>query len=269
MKKIIRVLLVVMLVMSMVTPAFATEGFMGSISEKPGNIIHMGTTNENEPYYGIIKDEDGNITHYLVEGQIIVTPYAKIDESKVLPQSTKDLMHKVYGELKDGTVKLSDVPGLADAVKDKLGEDVNVDESIVVYDLYDVTVINPEALGLGSGSTLTITFNLSIDTDRFLQVMAYNGSGWNLVPFTNNGQTITVTLAGPGPVAFLTDVATDGPVDDEGTTDEGTTDEGKPEGEGSDTPETGDDSNPFLWGAILVAAAAGIIILFKKNKEEE
>ena len=274
MKKIIRVLLVVMLVMSMVTPAFAAEDFVGSIPGRPDTGLgQMGTDENGDPYYGVITDEHGNITHLLYPGQIIVTPYAKIDASTVLPQSTKDLMHKVHGELEDGTVKLSDVPGLADKVKDKLGADVDVDKTIVVYDLYDVTVINPEALGLGTGSTLTITFNLSIGADRFLEVMAYNGSGWGLVPFTNNGSTITVTLAGPGPVAFLVDVADEGG-DNEGGTVGGDEDQDKDDegtGEDVDQPETGDDRNPLLWGGICAAAALGVVLLVflsKRDKEE-
>ena len=274
MKKIIRVLLVVMLVMSMVTPAFAVEDFVGSIPGRPDTgLCQMGTDEEGEPYFGIVTDEKGNTTHYIYKGQIIATPYAKIDASAVLPQSTKDLMHKVHGELEDGTVKLSDVPGLADRVKDKLGADVDVDSTIVVYDLYDVAVINPEALGIGAGSTLTIKFNLSIDTDRFLDVMAYNGTGWDLVPyFSNDGQTVTVTFNHLCPVAFLVDVADDGG-DNEGTVggdeDQDKDDEGT--GEDVDQPETGDDRNPLLWGGICAAAALGVVLLVflsKRDKEE-
>ncbi len=271
MKKIIRVLLVVMLVMSMVTPAFAAEDFMGSISGRPDTgLAQIGTDEDGNPYYGIITDVNGNITHYIYKGQIIVTPYAKIDASTVLPQSTKDLMHEVYADLEDGTVKLSDVPGLADKVKDKFGADVDVDSKIVVYDIYDVTVINPEALGIGAGSTLTINFNISIDTDRFLEVMAYNGNGWSLVPFTNNGGTITVTLSGTGPVAFLVDVADDGG-DDNGTVG-GDDDQDKEDEEETTQPETGDDRNPLLWGGICVAAILGVAILVflsKRDKEAE
>ena len=275
MKKIIRVLLVVMLVMSMVTPAFAADDFVGSIPGKPSpELVQLGTTPEGVPYYGIVRDKDGEIVMYLEATELISTPVNEVESAGHLTVAEKDLFFDVYEDLKDGTTDLDSIDGFTASVKAALGEDAKASD-MVVSEFFDIKVVGDRADAfydyIANGGTLTACFNFAIPTEDHVEVMTYASSEWQLaVDVTNNGgETLTVVFGHLCPAAVLVEA------DDAGSGDEGG--EGQvPGGEGEeqkpgDSPETGDDSNPLLWAGICIAAVAGVgaLVFVSKNKKED
>ncbi len=242
MKNIVRMCMAMMLVLAMVVPTFAAE-FVKSIEVKPTPIIINAE----------IVDEDGNVILELEEGDIIITPLADIDDADI-PQEAKDLLKEVYEDLMDGTVTLDEVEGLLEQLKEFLGEEATIDD-ITIRDLFDVTIINPEALGLmEDGYMLKVTFDLGVDQDEFLAVMAY-GEKWDLVydVQVNADGTVTVIFNHISPIAFLTagqNMFADG----------------------EDIPATGDTTNVALYagmGVVALGALAGLIVMRRRQGETE
>lgn len=245
MKNIVKICITLMMILVMAVPTFAAD-FVPSISEKPGLDLEIMGEDENGPWYGEIIDKDGNVVMKLYEGDIIVTPIANIDEADI-PQEAKDLLKKVYQDLLDGNASLADVEGLLEELQKALGDEAGIDD-IVIKDLFDVTVINPEALELlADGYKLRLTFDLGLSMGEFLAVMDY-AQKWNLVYdyVVNEDGTVTVILNQTGPVGFLT-AAINQYVD------------------GENIPETGDTTNVALWAGVGVLAA-GLFALAMRRR---
>lgn len=308
MKNVMRVLMVMILVLAMVTPSFAANtGFVGSIDEKPATGLMSLGTDEHGIIYGIIYGPDGKQVACLHEGDIIVTPLAKIDSmGDILSQDTIKLMWKVYRDMQAGKTDLADIEDLQDRVWDELGKHMDAND-LVVRELFDVTILNGEYLNLvqKDGYTLKIKFNLQLDVKAFLEVMSYVENHWELAEsIENTGDGIVVVLEHLCPVAFL--VEEDGADDSDnsskddankpgsdankpgsdsnGNDDNGANDSngsndsnganGGQDGNGSDSNsnangKTGDESNPALWGGLAVVALAGIAVLFGRRRKAE
>ncbi len=274
MKKIIRVLLVVMLVMSMVSPAFATEGFVGSINDRPSpELAQMGTTPDGVPYYGVVRDAEGNIVMYLEATEIIVTPANKVEDATHLTDAEKDLFFDVYDDMKTGETDLSEIEGLTESVKAALGQWAEA-HHMVVSEFFDIKVVGDRAdevySYLDNGGTLTVCFNYAIPVEDHVEVMSYADTEWQLAVdvVNNDGSTLTVTFNHLCPAAVLVeaDDIEGGEGGDEGQVPGG---EGSDEQKPSEGPETGDDSNPLLWAGICVVAVAGIAVLVAKTRKKE
>lgn len=295
MKNVMRVLMVMILVLAMVTPSFAANtGFVGSINEKPSTGLMSLGTDEHGVIYGIIYDPNGKQVACLHEGDIIVTPLAKIDSmGDILSQDTIKLMWKVYKDMQSGKTDLADIEDLQDRVWDELGKHMDAND-LVVRELFDVTILNGEYLNLvqKDGYTLKIKFNLQLDVKAFLEIMSYVENHWELAEsIENTGDGIVVVLEHLCPVAFL--VEEDGADDSDNS---GKDDANKPgsdsngndandsngsnganggqDGNGSDSNsdangKTGDESNPALWGGLAVVALAGIAVLVGRRKKAE
>lgn len=238
MKNIVRVCAALMMVVAMAVPSFAAD-FVPSIEVKP----------IPEVIVAVIIDDDGNVVMELETGDIIITPLVDIDDANI-PQEAKDLLKEVYEDLMDGTVTVDDVEGLLEQLKEALGEEASGDD-VTIRDLFDITIINQDALDLmEDGYKLKVTFDLGLEQDEFLAVMAY-AENWNLaydVQINPDG-TVTVILEHTGPIAFLTagqDMYADG----------------------ENIPATGDTTQVGLWAAFGALAAAALVVLVRRRQSE-
>ncbi len=292
MKQLMRVLLVMMLVLTMVAPAFAAPvGFVGSVESKPvAGLLPLGTCEHGVTAYGWLIDEDGN-KHCLCGKELIVTPLYQFQAGThpdILPDSVAALMFEVYEELHDGDPDLDDVHGLVETMKAELGKYAEL-HHLSIYDLYDVSIVDKKTgklYELPEGYKLMVKFDLQIDTDLFLEVMSFAEDHWQLADHEENqGDGILVIFDHLCPVAFLVQ-SDDIPTDEEpgvepGTEDGDKDDESKDDeesegpaasgdGEGGskgDSPKTGDESNPALWGVLCIAALAGLLGVLKARKK--
>lgn len=249
MRKFLSICITFMMVLALAAPAFATE-FVPSISMKPPLDLDIMGEENNEPWYGEIVDENGEVIQKLYEDDIIVTPLAEIDDADI-PQDAKELLKEVYEDLMDGTTSLEDVEGLMEKVKEALGEEAVADD-LVIRDLFDVTVVDPDAIELlAEGNRLRVTFDTDFDPEDFLAVMTYD-DGWKLAYdyVINEDGTVTVILEKDGPVAFLTTAR-------------------EMYADGEDIPATGDTTNIALWAGAGVAAAALLVLLMRRRRNEE
>lgn len=285
MKKIIRVLLVVMLVMSMVTPAFATDGFTGSIDVTPSpELANLGTIpagypNAGEDCYGIIRDANGDITLYLTAAEVIVTPIERINAATHLTNAEKALFHSVLNDLKTDDAILPEIEGLTESVKAALGSWAEV-HHMEIAQYFDIKIVKKGTAEkhqqaydyLENGGTLSVRLNFAISTEKHIEVMSHALEAadyeWQLaVAVSNNGTSIDVVFNHLCPVAILVEIDNAGPGPQDPV---GPQDPAQP-GQPGDGPSTGDDRNPLLWGGICLAAAAGVVFLVvaSKRKEEE
>lgn len=180
MRRVISLITVLVLCLSVVCPAFATDTFVPSISDK-------GHPEINWPV--MLLDDEGQVVGEIDEGCLIVTPVSEAETAEDIPEDAKKELLDVYKQLTDGTMTL---PG---------------DEDLVIRDLFDASLIctddHKETLDQ-EGVYIELTFDLSIAAGVDVVVMAYVDGVW--VPahsVVNNGDgTVTVLLEDICPIAI-------------------------------------------------------------------
>lgn len=250
MKKIVTGLLTLVLCLSVACPVFAAD-FVESIGYKPApDLVSIA----NDGVVGYITDGEGNKIPVKHSECIIITPVSEANSSEEIPDEAKQALLKEYNDFATGKKKLSDVKGLDEVAKKLLGEGKDADD-LVIRDFFDASMIcDDEAELKKDGTTIDLTFKLSVAKDTPVCAMVYVDGEWKVVEkVVNNGDgTITCTFDELCPVAFL--------VPGE-TTETGT----------STTPATGDNTNIVVWSAVAVISLGLIIALViiyrsKKNK---
>lgn len=243
MKKLLVVMLAIIMVFAMALSTSAAQ-FVPSITNKGAPELVIIDTVDGKDVVGFITGPDGTVlsTEYL-ECLIISSITEALEGNKDVPQGVKEELIKVYNEFKDGA-KISDLcPALTEIVKEKWGEDKNVDD-LVIKDLFDVTDYCedlPEHLK--DGAILDLTFDLGIGNSTFITAMVYVDGKW--VPVAdciNNGDgTVTVKFDQICPVAFLVPGS----------------------GQNVDivSPTTSDASGVIIWSAVMVVALGAIVAL--------
>lgn len=225
MKRLIGLLFALALCLSLAVTAFADDIFVPSIGYKDGPVIVEATMNE------------GNVKPCLV-----VTSIKSAQEKRTdISQAERDLLLDVYAQLENGTMVLP------------LG-----DVHYVVRDLVDVSFTASGCVGAGHGhqqwlakedNTATIKFDLGIDENTVVTVLAYVDGQWIFADSSvNNGDgTLTVVLEDICPVAF---VLADGEV----------------------VPPVEEECCIWCWIIILLVLLAVLIfflILWKRRKDKE
>lgn len=224
MKRVIVWTVMLMLLVCLASPVFAAE-FVPSITDKgsPDIVPEDGNV-------GLIIDPEGNIIDYVAQGDLIVTPVSKADDSDEIPEDTKELLKDLYDSLVNGDSKLPYPSGIDSA-------------DMVIRDLFDVSVMGDHDL---NGNSLKVTFDLGIDGKTQIYGFIYMDGQWvALTNLVNNGDgTVTVVLPGEGQVAFA--VAADA----------------------TTTPDpTGDSADITLWVVLMaVSAAALVAVAFSRRK---
>ncbi len=173
------------------------------------------------------------------DAKLIITPYS---ERNTLPAFLQELMAKAYGEIKatdDLTTLNSDLAAAA-AKKDIAGED------LAVTDLFDIRL---EGCTIHESHTdFLITLKADM-LDRFVGLLHMTQDGkWELVDdakVINNNAHLQFTADNLSPFAIVID------------------------SEGSQSPETGDNTNIILMGVLMAVSATACVVLVLKSKKQE
>ena len=247
MKKVVCLLIVMMLCMSLVLPAYAAEdSFVPSITYKPTpELVPVIDENQEEHVGIIVRDENGEILGYVDEGCLRITPVAHIwDDTKEVPEVVRELLETVYNGLNDGSIEIS---------YDKHGADLDP-ANMVIRDLFDARFGCEECEKLlePEGAVMELTFDLGVVADAQIYVQTYDeatGEWTPVVKTVNNGDgTVTCTFEHLCAIEFsMVMPGTSAPVED------------APQG------------NALPWIiALLVAAAAAVVVvvIIAKNKKK-
>lgn len=245
MKKIISLLMVLVMVAIPMT-VFASN-FVPSISYKGAPEIVLA-----DPATGLVGEIVGNVgtaehDRKVYSDCIVVTPVSEASTSTEIPAASAQTLLSVYGQLSDQEARLSELSDeLNLLVASKLGNGKDGDD-LVVKDLFDVSVLcdNLEASLAPSGTTLDITFDISVAADEEVFIMTYKNNAWSpIVNVVNNKDgTVTGTFENFCPVAIFI---------------EG---EGRP-----DSPETGDLDLSYVWAVVAAVSALLIVAVVVVNK---
>lgn len=236
MKKLLCFSLALLLSVAMVCPAFAAEDtFVPSITYKDYPTVVVG----EDDVIGVVKDEEGNEIDKIYGPCLLVTPLARVNESELIPEASKQMLLYVYEELESGRMQLP---------AEKLSEDLEPDE-LIVRELFDATWLCEEhpVMVAPKGIVFEITFRVNIEADQELYVMTYKNDEWNpIVDVVNNGNgTVTCTFEDLCPVAFIV-------------------------GEDKDVPPTGDlfNNEAAFWMIMMVCAglALAAVIYFRRKE---
>ena len=224
MKKIISLVLVLLLCLSLACPAFAAgTTFVPSISYK----------DDPDPESAEMNDEN-------VIGCLEVTSITEAkDKSTDITQEDRDLLLDVYGDLKDGSMKL---PLQGDYVIREL-VDVSFKQSVCVEPNHG----HKEWLAQDD-TTITVKFDLGVAAGVDVEVLTYINGQWQPIKSVkNNGDgTVTCVFEDICPVAFCV------------------------EGNKTDIPaQTGDTvgQNLILWVVLMVASLAAVVVLLVRRRK--
>ncbi len=219
MKKLLSVILAVVLVFALGVTALASNNFNTS------------------PVKG---GSPSLISFEVAEGcnaKIIVTP----EEYKhTLPQFLIAMMDDAYNQI----INAEDLSDLCAALKSLAASKNIPTETLSVSELFDIRVE-------GCTEHASHDFDIIIKADSlkgYVGLLHYNGSDWELIDATVNGDHLHFSLYNFSPFAIVV------------TNYEG--------GSSSGTPATGDAFNIILCVAALVACAAVIVVLILKKKKE-
>lgn len=220
MRKMLSLMLAVLLCVCLASPALAAkDGFVPSIGYKDGPEIVDAEMNEED-----------------VVACLVVTSIQEAEaKSTDIDQDARDLLLQVYGQLVDGSMKL---PMESD--------------DFVIRDLVDVSFSVPcddehthkEWLA-EEDTAVDITFDLGVEPDEVVTVMAYVDNKWVHVPTDNNGDgTVDCVFEDICPVVFCV---------------------------GGSTPpaQTGDIAGQqlILWIVLMVVSLVAVVVLVvRRNK---
>ena len=244
MRKIICLALALLLCLSLVVPAFATEnGFVPSIAYKPSPELVPVEGEDGESYIGVVRDGDGNIVGYIDEGCLRITPIAHIWDEKIkVDPDVERVLRFAYDGLNQGSLNI-------DYHKHNAGLNPAY---MVVRDLFEARWSceeHPEMLA-PPGVVLELTFDLGImpNIEVYVQTLDEALGEWSpIVSCVNNGDgTVTCVFEHLCAIAFSVEVDP---------------------GEAPEEPA----SNMWLWILLLIAALAAVlwILLGKKKKDDE
>ncbi len=246
MKKVVTVLVVLLLCISLMAPAFAAgEDFVRSISYKDGPQTVPVTTVEDQTVVAVLV-EQGVEDEHVFDEHLVVTPISAVDEATEIPEETRETLKKVYEDLSKGSMEIP---------FEKYGE--NAPKAPVIRDIFDVTLTHDDHHDRLSEEEvqLKMTFRLGVEADVTVYALSYRNNQWDPAgDVTNNGDgTVTVLFDHLCPVVFAVE---------EDTLHE------------SQLPEEKEDSNLLLWVILLVVCVVCIVALSvvtskKKKKKAE
>ena len=226
MKRTVAILLAIVILCGLAVPA-AAEDFVPSISYKD----HPEVPDTPE-----LTDKEGKTEEKLDDGCVIIIPVSDAAD-KPAKDRTEDeqLLVDLYEQLEDGSMKLPYAEDSGDmVVRDLIVVEMECDDGHV-DDLK-----KPE-------TQLKVTFDLGVDADTEVVVMAYIEDQWvPLAGLVNNGDgTVTILLDEPCPLAFSVPADTLTPA-----------------------PPTGDPAGQSIlfWIIMLVASAGAMVLLVTSRR---
>lgn len=272
MKRVISLITVLVLCFALAVPAFATEvDFVPSITAKPAPGIDV-SVNEDGDAVIEVKNAAGELVYTTTVDSVIVTAvsevYNKIEELLISEEAAESLK-EAYEALTAVDAKLSEViPELKD-VFEGLGLPFDGVDSLVVTDLFDLSILNDElASFLGQDNhTLDITFNANVPKNNMVFAATYNDGSWQLTEnAVNNGDgTVTVTFRHFCPVAILTAPFVEAEAEEP---TEAAPDAAAPEAapEAAAPEQSAEGGFAWWWIIVVVAAVVIVAVIPKKSK---
>ncbi len=249
MRRIICMFMAVLLCVSLAVPALAAQNrFVPSISYKGSPEIVPVEDNEGNMASGVVRDADGKIIDYFYNCLEVTSIPEAQKGSTSLSQEGRDLLLRVYKELKEGTMELP-------YAKFKLAS-----KDMVIRELVDISWTcqdepasdnHPEIVA-PKGTVFEVILNLGVARDVDVYVMTYKNDEWNpIVKTVNNGDgTVTCTFEDLCPVAFAVNTNPNA---------------GANNSDGN--PKTGDQI--MMWVALLavsVVALGAVVVISRKKR---
>lgn len=167
---------------------------------------------------------------------LVVTTIQGAKEQKTdITQDARDLLLDVYDQLKEGTMQMPSEAGK------------------VILELVDVSFKENHCVQQGHGhreelekpgTTVTVTFDLTVPTRAELTVFIYHDGQWKPVEQVRNtgDGEVTCVFEDICPVAFCVDSNFN-----------------------VDVPKTGDTGQVLLWLMVLVLSGAGVVVLLRRK----
>lgn len=235
------------LVIAVIPMTVFASNFVPSISYKGAPEIVLA-----DPATGLVGEVEGNVgtaehDRKVYTNCLVVTPVSEASTSTEIPTTAAQTLLTVYGQLNNQETRLSELSDeLNLLVASKLGNGKDADD-LIVKDLFDVSVLCDKlAASLApAGTTLDITFDISVAADEEVFIMTYKNGSWAPIEnVVNNGDgTVTGTFENFCPVAIFV---------------EG---EGRP-----DSPETGVLDLSYVWAIVAAVSAILIVCVLVINK---
>ncbi len=260
MKKIIAILAILALVAALTVPAFAVE-FTPSAENKDAPEVVQQTDADGNDVDVLVYDENGNLVPDTADYSVVITPSSR---ASAAPNA------EIAEQLQEAKEQVGDADSVASltsgmhvalsiakaASSDAADQDVEM-EDLVVYDLFDVTLMKDGDIveDLDGSVTFSIQTTLTPD-DMFFVLHNFEGDDWEVVEnvsLDENG-VLTITLTGFSPIAIVT----------VGQTAPAAAGDGAPT-----SPQTGESVS--LWmilGVVFAAAAAVMFTVGRKSRTE-
>ena len=248
MRKLICLVLVLLLCVCLAAPVFAAEdSFVPSITYKPNPEVVEIPGEDDEPYIGLIRDDQGEIIDYVDHGCLRITPIAHVwDEEIEVPKVIEDLLLFVYDSLNDGSMVIP---------YEKHEAELDP-TNMVIRDLFDARWVCEEHRKMieEEGITFEIKFDLGVVAEAEIFVMTYDEETkeWNpIVETVNNGDgTVTCTFEHLCAIEFSMPVAAATP--------------------SAPAEDVQAGANMLPWYIVLtLAIVAFVVILVARNKKKK
>lgn len=247
-KKLATLLLAVVLVVAMATPALAAE-FTPSVAAKDAPTVVAQTGSDGKSYAAIITDADGKEIAGVPADALTVSSIAKATGE------VKTAMDAAYKQL-TSVASLTELSADLETVLKEAAPGVKV-EDLVVRDMFDVSLSEEMLALLKDGAGVTVRFDLSADA-ALLGAVLHNVSGteWETIAndkiVRNKDNTVDITFGSLSPIAFLFDGGKLG------------VDAGAPASPQSGEPETS-YAGWIVAGTLFVVAAAAFVAMKKRS----
>lgn len=250
MKKMFSILLAVMiLAMTVIPAAAASNSFVPSIEGKYSPKIILQTDSKGNSAAAIIYDKDGHEITGVPESAVIITPLSGTDDAANVIKEALDYAQK---QIKDAD-NLGDLTDEVNAYLKENYPEISLDD-LVVSQLFDVRLDDKYSKYLNDGAY----FNVQLDFgESFLFFLLSQDKAWTLCKdYKVDGSVVTLNLSEPTQVALVkSNYSPSGVPSDKNNSE-------------VKSPQTGDYANVLLisLGVLSAVGAALFIVMFARNK---
>lgn len=250
MKKMFSILLAVMIIaMTVIPAAAASDSFVPSIEEKYSPTIVLQTDSKGNSVAAIIYDKDGHEITGVPEGSVIITPLSDADDAA---NAIKEALYYAQKQIQDA----DNLGDLTDEVNVYLKEhypEMSLDD-LVVSQLFDVRLDDEYSKYLTDGAYFNVKLDLG---ESFLFALLSQDKVWSLCKdYKLDGSVVTLNLSAPTQVALVKSNYSPSGVPSNKNNAE------------VKSPQTGDYTNILLisLGVLSAVGAALFIVMFARSK---
>lgn len=242
-------LAVMILAMTVIPAAAASNSFVPSIEGKYSPKIVLQTDSKGNSAAAIIYDKDGHEITGVPESAVIITPLSGTDDAA---NAIKEALDYAQKQIKDAD-NLGDLTDEVNAYLKEHYPDISLDD-LVVSQLFDVRLDDEYSKYLNDGAY----FNVKLDFgESFLFFLLSKDKDWSLCKdYKVDGSVVTLNLSEPTQVALVKSNYSPSGVPSNKNDSE------------VKSPQTGDYTNVLLisLGVLSAVGAALFIVMFARNK---